>query len=154
MLSFVFINWFFFKILTIMPWEIWNLNVALIFISLIVLVRDSIVAVKKHHDYGKLYKDNQLKGLACRFWGSGNYYQSRKHGNIQAGMALKEARVLYLVPKATRRRLSWRQQGKGFQSPPQKWHTSSNKATLPNNDTPWTTHIQTITLILNYGNDL
>jgi hypothetical protein len=40
-----------------------------------------------------------------RFRGS-VYYQGGKHDSIQAGMVLEELRVLHLVPKANRRRLT------------------------------------------------
>jgi hypothetical protein len=58
-------------------------------------------------------------------------------------MALEELRVLYLVPKASRRRLAplhWTE----LQSPPPQWHTYS-KATPPNSATLWAKHIQTTT---------
>ena len=41
----------------------------------------------------------------------------------------KKLRVLHLVSKAARRRLSSKQLGGGSQSPPPQCHTSSNKAT-------------------------
>jgi hypothetical protein len=53
-------------------------------------------------------------GLAYRFRGSVHYHHGRKHGSIQAGMELKELRVLHVVAKAKRRRLlSSRQLGGG-----------------------------------------
>ena len=56
----------------------------------------------------------------------------RKHGSIQAGMALEELRVLHLHPKKPRSRLlSSRQLVKGSLSPTLQWNTSS-KATPPN----------------------
>jgi hypothetical protein len=50
-------------------------------------------------------------GLAYRFRGSVHYHHGRKHGSIQAGMVRKELRVLHLVQKANRRRLTSRQLG-------------------------------------------
>jgi hypothetical protein len=56
-------------------------------------------------------------GLAYRFRGSVHYHHGRKHGNIQADVALEEVRVLHLVPMANRRILFSRQLGGGSQSP-------------------------------------
>jgi hypothetical protein len=51
-------------------------------------------------------------GLAYKFRGSVHFHQGRKHGSDQAGMALeKELRVLHLVLKANRRRLTSRKIG-------------------------------------------
>jgi hypothetical protein len=50
-------------------------------------------------------------GLAYRIGGSVHYHQGRKHGSVQADIALEEFRVLYFVPKANRRRLASRQLG-------------------------------------------
>ena len=44
--------------------------------------------------------------LAYGFGRSVHYHHGRKHGSIQAGMALVERRVLPLVPKANNRRLA------------------------------------------------
>jgi hypothetical protein len=41
----------------------------------------------------------------------GSVHQDRKHGSIQASMAQKMLRVLYIVPKANGRRLASRQLG-------------------------------------------
>jgi hypothetical protein len=59
-----------------------------------------------------------LLGLAYRFRGSVHYHQGRKHGSFQAGMVQeKELRVLHLVPKAVRRRLTLRQLGGESRTP-------------------------------------
>jgi len=57
-------------------------------------------------------------GLNYRFRGSAGYHHGRKHGSVQAGVALEMLRVLYLVQKAGRRKLYFRQLGGGSQSPP------------------------------------
>jgi hypothetical protein len=44
--------------------------------------------------------------FAYRFRALVHYHQGGKHGSIQADVVLEELRVLYLVSKATRRRLS------------------------------------------------
>jgi len=51
-------------------------------------------------------------------------------------MALKELRVLHLHLKAARRRLTPLWLKGGSHCPPPQWHTSSNKATLPNMPLP------------------
>jgi hypothetical protein len=57
-------------------------------------------------------------GLAYRFRGSVHYHHSKKNVSVQADTVLeKELRVLYLVLKATRRKLTSRQQGEGCPSP-------------------------------------
>jgi hypothetical protein len=75
---------------------------------------------------------------------SGLHYHDRKHGSAQEGMALEELRVLHLVPKANRRRLTSRQLGGKSHCLCPQWHTFSNKTTS-NSVTPWTKHIQTTT---------
>jgi hypothetical protein len=50
-----------------------------------------------------LIKDNIKLGLAYSFRGSVHHHHDEKHGSIQAGMVLKELRILHLVPKANRR---------------------------------------------------
>ena len=55
-----------------------------------------------------LIKDNFYLGLAYRFCISVHYHHGRKHGSVQAGMVLEELRVLHLVLKANRRRLTAR----------------------------------------------
>jgi hypothetical protein len=54
-----------------------------------------------------LIKDNIYLGLPYSFRGSVHYHHGRKHGSVQAGMALEELRVLYLDPKAARKRVSY-----------------------------------------------
>jgi hypothetical protein len=44
--------------------------------------------------------------VAYSFRGSVHYHHGRKHGSVQADMALEELRVLHLDPKVARRRLS------------------------------------------------
>jgi hypothetical protein len=83
-------------------------------------------------------------GLAYWLWGSIHYHHGGKHGSIQAGMVLKELKVLHLVLKASRKRLAPMWLGGGSQSPPLQWHTSS-KDTLTNSPTPWNKHIQITT---------
>jgi hypothetical protein len=48
-------------------------------------------------------------GLAYRFRGSVHYHQGREHGSIWAGMVQEELRVLYLVLKASRKRLGFQE---------------------------------------------
>jgi hypothetical protein len=63
-----------------------------------------------------LIKDNTLSGLAYWFCSS-IHYHGGKQGSVQAGMVLKELRVLHLVLKAARKRLTPTWLGE-FQSPP------------------------------------
>jgi len=89
-------------------------------------------------------------GLAYRFRGSVHYHQGRKHGSIQAGIALEERRVLHLVLKGNKR-LSWVARRRVSKPTPSvthflHGHTYSNKATPPNSTIPWAKHIQTTTL--------
>jgi hypothetical protein len=67
--------------------------------------------------------------LVYIFRGSVHYHHGRKHGSVQVGMLWEELRVLHLVPKANRRRLTSRKLGGRSQNQPQQWHTSFNKAT-------------------------
>ena len=70
---------------------------------------------QRHCDQGNSFrKDNISLGLAYSFRCSVHYHHGGKHGSVQAGMALEEQRVLYLVLKANRRRLTFRQLGGGF----------------------------------------
>jgi hypothetical protein len=46
-------------------------------------------------------------GLAYRFRGSVSYLQGRKHGSIQAGLALEEKTVVHLHLKTNRGRLAF-----------------------------------------------
>jgi hypothetical protein len=41
--------------------------------------------------------------LDSKFKGSVHYHHGKKHGRVQAGMALEELKLRYLVPKASRR---------------------------------------------------
>jgi hypothetical protein len=70
----------------------------------LVLVRVSI-AVKRHRNQSNSHKGHHLIGGWYRFRDS-VHYQGGKHGSIQAGMVQEELRVLHLVLKRTRRRLS------------------------------------------------
>jgi hypothetical protein len=45
-------------------------------------------------------------GLSYRFRGSVHYHYGGKHGSEQANVVLEKPRVLYLDPKATRKRLA------------------------------------------------
>jgi hypothetical protein len=60
---------------------------------------------QRHCDQGNSFrKDNISLGLAYSFRCSVRYHYGGKHGSVQAGMVLKELRVL--VPKANKRRLN------------------------------------------------
>jgi hypothetical protein len=95
--------------------------------------------VKRHHDQGNSYKGQHLIGAGLQIQ------------RFQVGMTLEVLRVLYLILKANSWRLTSRQLGEGFQfhshsgtlSPTRPHH--SNKATPPNNVTPWAKHIPTTT---------
>jgi hypothetical protein len=58
--------------------------------------------------------------LVYRFRGSVHYHPGSKHRRIQASIAWKELRVLYVGPKANRRRHANRQLRGGSQSLPPK----------------------------------
>jgi hypothetical protein len=60
------------------------------------------MAVKIYHDQGNSYKGQHLIGDGLQV----HYHQGRKHGSIQAGMALKDLRVLHFVPKTNRRKMA------------------------------------------------
>jgi hypothetical protein len=68
------------------------------------------------------YKGLHLIGLQIQRFSplsSSSSPESRKHGSIQADIVLvEELRVLHLVPKANRRRLTSRKLGGGSQRPP------------------------------------
>ena len=62
-----------------------------------------------------LVKNNILLGAGLQIQRFRGYHHGGTHGSVQADMALeKELRVLHLVPKAARRRLTSRQLGGGF----------------------------------------
>ena len=63
-------------------------------------------------------RDNISLELIYSFRGPVHYHHGRKHGSVQADMALEEPKVLHLHCKEARNRLSHRQLGKGSQSPP------------------------------------
>jgi hypothetical protein len=65
-----------------------------------------------------LIKANIYLGLAYSFRALVPHHHSRKHGSIQTDLELEEPRVLHLHPKSTRRRLTFRELGRGTQSPP------------------------------------
>ena len=52
-----------------------------------------------------LIKANISLGLAHSFRALVHYHQGRKHGSVQADVALEDPRVLQLDPKTARRRL-------------------------------------------------
>jgi hypothetical protein len=117
------------------------------------LSRVSIV-VKRNHDQGNSYKGQHLIGASLLVLEFSPLSSWLKHGSIQEGMALEKLRVLHLVPKVNRRRLAFRQLGRGSQIQPptvvhflQQGHTYSNKGTPPNSATPWAKHIQTTTVL-------
>ena len=103
------------------------------------------IAIKRHHDQGNPF--------------TGHFFEVLRFSLLllwleawqRPGMVLEELRVLYLVLKANRRRLSPTWIERGSQRPPhcdhclQQGHTYSNKATLTNSTTPWVEHIQTTT---------
>jgi hypothetical protein len=53
-----------------------------------------------------LIKANISLGLAYSFRGSVHCHHGTKHGIVQTDLVLEKTRVLYLDPKAARRRLS------------------------------------------------
>ena len=106
------------------------------------------IAVKRHHDQGSSYKRTTFN---CSWLTGSVQYHLWEHGSFQAGMAHKMLWVLHPILKVNRRRSASRQLGEGSQSPPPKWHTSSNKATPPNSATPWAKHIQTTTTMIQFS---
>ena len=81
------------------------------------------IAMRRHHDQGNSYKVQYLV----------HYHHGRKYGSIQA----EELRVLHLVPKTNRKRLTSRQLG----GRSLKAHPHSDKL----HPTPWAKNIQTTT---------
>jgi hypothetical protein len=63
-----------------------------------------------------LIKANISLGLAHRFRGSVHYHHGRKHG--REGAVREELRILHLLPKEEKSRLSSRQLGEESPSPP------------------------------------
>jgi hypothetical protein len=63
-----------------------------------------LIAVKRHHEQGNLYKEKHLIGAGLYFQ-KFNYHHGRMQGSMQADMVLDKPRVLYLDPKAARRKL-------------------------------------------------
>jgi hypothetical protein len=68
-------------------------------------------AVNRHHDQGKSYKKQHLIGDGLQVQGFSPLSSRWEHGNIQAGMAQVELKVLHLHPKAASGRLTSRQLG-------------------------------------------
>jgi hypothetical protein len=60
------------------------------------------IAVERHHDQGKSYKENII-GAGLQFQRVSHYHPSRKHGSVLADLVLEELRVLHLDLKAARR---------------------------------------------------
>jgi hypothetical protein len=59
--------------------------------------------MKRHHDQGK-----HLIGASLQVQRFSPVSSWQEHGSIQAGMAIKELRVLHLHPKEARSRLFFR----------------------------------------------
>jgi hypothetical protein len=57
-------------------------------------------------------------GLVYRFRSSVHYHQGRKHGSIQAGMALEELRVLHLVSEGKQEKTGFQQARRKFSESP------------------------------------
>jgi hypothetical protein len=81
-----------------------------------ILVRVPI-AMKRHHDQSNSYKENHLIGAGLQVQRISSLSSRWEHGSFQEGMVLEELRVLHLVSKADRRKLSFRQLEKRPQSP-------------------------------------
>ena len=90
------------------------------------------IAVKRHHDQGNSYKEQHLIGAGLQFqrFSSSSSRQEAwqclgRHGTGE------RAKSSTSWSKVARRKgyLSSRQLGRGSQSPPTKWHISSNKVT-------------------------
>jgi hypothetical protein len=63
--------------------------------------------MKKHHDHNNSYKGQHLTGAGLKVREvSVHYHHGRKHGGVQASIALEELSVLHLVLKAGRRMAS------------------------------------------------
>jgi len=91
-------------------------------------------AGNRHHDQGNSYNGQHLIGAGLqvlRFRPLSSRWETQQHPG-----RLEELRVLYLVPKANRRR---------FSKPNPTGTHFFNKATPPNSATPWAKHIQTTT---------
>ena len=69
--------------------------------------------MNRHHDQGKSYKKQHLIGAGLQVQRFSPLSSRWEHGNIQAGMAQEELRVLSLHPKAASGRLTSRQLGWG-----------------------------------------
>jgi hypothetical protein len=102
--------------------------------------------MKKCHKQGNSYKGQYLIGADLPF-------HRGKYGSIQAGMGLKEPKILHLYPNACRKRLSSRQLEKRVLKTTgtvmyflQQCHTYTNKATPPNSATPWAKQVETTTV--------
>lgn len=76
--------------------------------------------------------------------GSVHYHQARKHGSVQASMALEELRVLHLVLKANRR-LASRQLGGGISHSTPTIAHFFQQGPRTNGAAPWAKHTQTTT---------
>ena len=110
--------------------------------------------VKRYHDHSNSYRGQHLIEAGLQVQSIIIY--GGKHGSVQAGMVLEELRVLPLVRKVARLRLTPMWLGGWSPSPPsrvinflQEGHTYSSKATSPNSDISWTKHIQA-TIVTNF----
>jgi hypothetical protein len=90
--------------------------------------------MNRHHDQGYSYKGQYLTGAGLKVQSFGSLSSRYKHGSIQAGMMLKELKVLYLIPKANRRITIYGQLRGGSQNSLPQWHTLSNKVIPTSNE--------------------
>jgi hypothetical protein len=76
--------------------------------------------MKRHHYQGNSYIVTTFNWGWLASSGSVHYHHGRKHGCVQAGRVLEELRLLHLVLKAIRRRLSPMWLGGGVSKPTPK----------------------------------
>jgi hypothetical protein len=103
-------------------------------------------------DQGSSYKGQHLNGAGLQVLRFSPLSVQQEAWQCPGRHSTEELRVLHLVLKANRRRLTSRQPASGSQSSPspltvtqflQEGYTYSNKATPLNSATPWVNHIQT-----------
>jgi hypothetical protein len=91
-------------------------------------------------------------GLAYRFRGSVHYHYGRKHGSVQAGIAVEEPESSTSCTEGRQEKTTLFQTARRRISRPTPTvthflqHTYSNKAIPPNSATPWAKRTQTTTL--------
>jgi hypothetical protein len=88
-------------------------------------------AVKKHHNQGSSYKVQLLIWAGLHFQRIIPLSYGQKHGSMLSDILLEKSELLHLDPKASRRRLFWRQLEEGL------FHTGQSLSVYLNAHPTW-----------------